>query len=157
MKITHALVTWCKQNCDTRLKHYALRIFLACLMLKPCSRIKEPFCFKRLCYGIVFFLRTYLVMIAGSCLSTLQEIYAKARFRLTLCPVGFKLEAVSGSVNTQMWDNTQSALTVRFQCHARVQAPGFRSLEEVKTYFWDINLFFFMFSIPKCCEGLKMT
>ena len=47
-----------------------------------------------------------------------------------------------------MWDNSQSALTVKFRSHPRVQAQDFAPLKKWR-HFWDLNLIF-MFSIPKC-------
>jgi hypothetical protein len=43
-------------------------------------------------------------------------------------PGGIQLEFVSASVNTQTYDNIQSALTVKFHSHARVQALDFAPL-----------------------------
>jgi hypothetical protein len=45
-------------------------------------------------------------------------------------PGGIQPDVISGSVNTQMWDNIQSALTVKFHSHPRVQAPDFAPLKK---------------------------
>jgi hypothetical protein len=47
-------------------------------------------------------------------------------------PGGIQPDVVSGSVNTQMWDNIQSALTMKFQNHPRAQAPDFASFKKCR-------------------------
>ena len=54
----------------------------------------------------------------------------KGTFPPDFMPGGIQLDVVSGSVNTQMWDNIQSALTVEFHLHPRVQAPDFAPLKK---------------------------
>jgi hypothetical protein len=54
----------------------------------------------------------------------------KGTFSLDFMPGGIQPDVVSGSVNTQMWDNIQSALTEKFHSHPRVQAPDFAPLKK---------------------------
>lgn len=47
-------------------------------------------------------------------------------------PGGIQPNVVSGSVNTQMWDNIQSALTVKYHSHPRAQAQRCTSFKKCK-------------------------
>jgi hypothetical protein len=113
-----------------RLKRYALRRVSNFFNAKARHYIKQRPCFKRLRQDIRIFFTSIFSHDRWILLINAEGNSCEGTFSLDFMPRGIQPDVVSGSVNTQMWDDINSAMAVKFHSHPRVQAPDLAPLKK---------------------------